>query len=244
MQPQDEVFRSQAAVPVPVSSLLWQGVRAALPIVLGYLPLGFAYGVLAREAGFNLWETVLMSVLLYAGSGQFIAVSMFGSGVAAAAIIFTVFLVNLRHLLFSASLVPHLRRFRPGALALLAAEITDETFAVAINHYSNHEAHLPYHFGLNLAAHFSWVLASLLGGLAGNLMGDPARFGFNFALPAMFIILLVMQLKDKKTIIVATLAALFSVVFALLWPGSWNIILATVIAATLGVILEPWTGKF
>ncbi|MDN5344474.1 MAG: hypothetical protein PWQ18_585 [Clostridia bacterium] len=74
-------------------------------------------------------------------------------------------------------------------------------------------------------------------------MGDPARFGFNFALPAMFIILLVMQLKDKKTLLVAALAAILSVTIALLWPGSWNIILATVIAATLGVILEPWTGK-
>ncbi|WP_258360560.1 AzlC family ABC transporter permease [Moorella sulfitireducens] len=240
MQPQDEIVPRN----VTVAPLMWQGVRAALPIVLGYLPLGFAYGVLAREAGFNLVETVLMSVLLYAGSGQFIAVSMFSSGVAAAAIIFTVFLVNLRHLLFSASLVPYLRRSRPGALALLAAEITDETFAVAINHYRDHEAQLPYHFALNLAAHSSWVLASLLGALAGNFMGDPARFGFNFALPAMFIILLVMQLKDKKTLIVATFAALFSVVIALLWPGSWNIILATIIAATLGVILEPWTGKF
>ncbi len=241
MQP--EAMRGDASNLETVIHFAGQGIRAALPIVLGYLPLGFAYGVLAREAGFNLLETVLMSVLLYAGSGQFIAVSMFGSSVATAAIVFTVFLVNLRHLLFSASLVPHLRRFHPGALALLAAEITDESFAVAINHYGKNEARLPYHFGLNLTAHFSWVLASFLGGVAGNLMGDPARFGFNFALPAMFIILLVMQLKDRKTIVVAALAALFSVVIAILWPGSWNIILATVFAATLGVILEPWISK-
>ncbi|BCV21372.1 AzlC family ABC transporter permease [Moorella sp. Hama-1] len=220
-----------------------RGIRAALPIVLGYLPLGFAYGVLAREAGLNLWETVLMSVLLYAGSGQFIVVSLLSSGVALAAIIFTVFLVNLRHLLFSASFVPHLRRFKPGLLALLAAEITDETFAVAISHYAEHEARLPYHFGLHLTAHSSWILASLLGGLAGNLIGDPSRFGFNFALPAMFIILLVMQLKDKKTLLVAGLAAAFSVAIAVAWPGNWNIILATILAATLGVILEPWTGR-
>ncbi|MDN5344473.1 MAG: hypothetical protein PWQ18_584 [Clostridia bacterium] len=160
MQLQDEVFPPGGTAPAPLSRFLGQGVRAALPIVLGYLPLGFAYGVLAREAGFTLGETVLMSVLLYAGSGQFIAVSMFGSGVTAAAIIFTVFLVNLRHLLFSASFVPYLRRFRPGLLALLAAEITDETFAVAINHYADHDASLPYHFGLNLKPHSSWVLAS------------------------------------------------------------------------------------
>lgn len=220
-----------------------QGMQAALPIVIGYLPLGFAYGVLARDAGLNLFETVLMSVLVYAGSGQFIAVSLLSSGVAAVAIIMTVFLVNLRHLLFSASFVPHLRRFSPAYLSLLAAQITDETFAVAINHYSNHQAQLPYHFGLNLTAHAAWITASLLGGLTGNLIGDPSRYGFNFALPAMFIILLVMQIKNKKTILVAVLAAAFSVTIAAIWPGNWNIIVATVIAATLGVILEPWISK-
>lgn len=238
--------REETLPPTSLSNtaFLLQGVQAALPIVLGYLPLGFAYGVLAREAGFSLWETVLMSILVYAGSGQFIAVSLFSSGVAAVAIIFTVFLVNLRHLLFSASFAPHLRRFNPAFLALLAAQITDETFAVAISHYSSHKAQLPYHFGLNLTAHSSWVLASLLGGLTGDLIGDPSRYGFNFALPAMFIILLVMQLKDKKTFLVAGLAAAFSITIASIWPGNWNIIVATVLAATLGVIMEPWTNKF
>ncbi len=224
--------------------LLFQGVKAALPIVLGYLPLGLAYGVLAREAGLNLWETVLMSVLVFAGSGQFIAVSLFSSGVAATAIVFTVFLINLRHLLFSASFVPHLRRFNPFYLALIATQITDETFAIAINHYSKHQAHLPYHFGLNLTAHMGWIMASLLGGMAGNLIGDPSYYGFNFALPAMFIILLVMQLKDRKTLLVAGLAATFSTAIVVFWPGNWNIIIATILAATLGVFLEPWISKF
>ncbi|NLW07276.1 MAG: AzlC family ABC transporter permease [Clostridia bacterium] len=224
-------------------TLFIQGMQAALPIVIGYLPLGFAYGVLAREAGLSLAETVLMSVLVYAGSGQFIAVSLLGSGVTAAAIIMTVFLVNLRHLLFSASFVPHLRRFNPVFLSMVAAQITDETFAVAINHYSNHEAHLPYHFGLNLTAHAAWITASFLGGLTGDLIGDPSRYGFNFALPAMFIILLVMQLKNKKTLLVALMAAVFSVAIAVIWPGNWNIIVATILAATLGVILEPWISK-
>ncbi|MDK2821247.1 MAG: hypothetical protein PWP31_1212 [Clostridia bacterium] len=230
--------------PISNMSQFFYGVKSALPITLGYLPLGFAYGVLARNAGLNLLETVMMSILCFAGSGQFIAISLFSNNVAAGAIISTVFLVNLRHLLFSASFVPHLRCFKPGILALITAEMTDETFAVAINHYNNHEANLYYHFGLNITAHLSWILASLLGGLAGNLIGNPEDLGFNFALPAMFITLLVLQLNSKKTVLVAGLAALLSVSIAILWPGNWNVILATVIAATLGVLLEPWTSKF
>ncbi|MBE3581439.1 MAG: AzlC family ABC transporter permease [Thermoanaerobacteraceae bacterium] len=217
-----------------------RGLQGALPIVLGYLPLGFVYGVLAREAGLDLLNTVLMSLFVYAGSAQFIAVSLLAGGAATPSIIFTVFLVNLRHLLMSASLAPYLRRHHPGLLALLSAEITDETFAMAMAHYAHHKPSLFYHFALHLASHSSWVLASLLGGLTGNILGDPGRLGFNFALPAMFIILLILQLKDKRTLLVAGVAAFLSVAIALHLPGNWNIILAACAAATIGVALEPW----
>jgi len=220
-----------------------RGLKSAFPIVLGYLPLGFVYGVLAREAGLDLFTTVLMSVFVYAGSAQFIAISLLASGAAALSIIFTTFLVNLRHLLMSASLVPYLRRYHPSFLALLSAEITDETFAMAMAHYADHEPSLFYHFTLHLTSHLSWVLASFLGGLTGNLLGDPSRLGFNFALPAMFIILLILQLKNRKTLLVAGIAGALSVGIALLWPGNWNIILAACLAATIGVAVEPWIDR-
>lgn len=220
-----------------------RGLKSALPIVLGYLPLGFVYGVLAREAGLDVFTTVLMSVLVYAGSAQFIAVSLLAGNAPVLSIIFTVFLVNLRHLLMSASLVPYLGRYHPGLLALLSAEITDETFAMSLAHYTDHEPNLFYHFTLHLASHFSWVVASLLGGLTGNLWGDPSRLGFNFALPAMFIILLVLQLKNKKTLLVAGIAGFLSVAIALFLPGNWNIILAACLAAAIGVAVETWIDR-
>ncbi|MBO8170061.1 MAG: AzlC family ABC transporter permease [Thermoanaerobacteraceae bacterium] len=212
-----------------------QGMKAAVPIVLGYLPLGFAYGVLAREAGLSLFQTVMMSVLVYAGSGQFIAVSMIGAAVSAAAIIFTVFLVNLRHLLMSASFIPHLRHYSVPLLSFISYQITDETFAVAISHFKDHKANQAYHLGLNITAHTAWVVAGFLGGAFGNLITNPEQWGINFALPAMFIALLVMQVKDRQTLLVAVLAAVFSVAIKHLAAGSWNIIAATVVAATVGV---------
>ncbi len=215
-----------------------KGVKAALPIVLGYLPLGFAYGVLAREAGLTLYQTTMMSALVYAGSSQFIAVAMIGAAATAAAITFTVFLVNLRHLLMSASFIPHLRHYPVPLLGFISYEITDETYAVAISHFREYQAEPAYHLGLNLAAHSAWTLAGFLGGVFGNLIANPEQLGLNYALPAMFIALLVMQAKDKEAVLVAATAALVSVLIKHFFAGSWNIILATVIAATVGVFVE------
>lgn len=231
-----------------MNSAFVEGVRSAFPITLGYLPLGFAYGVLAREAGLTLLETVLMSVLVYAGSGQYIAVSLIGAQAHTATIISTVFFVNLRHLLFSASFVPHLKGRHPLVLAAIASEITDETFAVAISHYARYPARTGYHLGLHLTAHSSWIIASFLGGFTGNWIGDPTRFGLNFALPAMFIALLSMQLHEAQVekrlgFPVAFIAAGLSVFMALKLPGNWNVIIAALLAATLGVIMEGWLKK-
>ncbi|KKM12584.1 hypothetical protein SY88_02735 [Clostridiales bacterium PH28_bin88] len=219
------------------------GVKSATPIVLGYLPLGFAYGVLARGADLTVAETVLMSIIVYAGSSQFIAVGLLAGSAPPLTIIFTTFLVNLRHMLMSASLVPYLRHIATPVLAVLAYEVTDETFAVASARYAEHPAHASYQLGLNVTAQVSWVTASWLGATVGNLLGDPERYGLDFALPAMFIALLVMQLKNRPTYLAALAGAVVSVVLARVMPGNWHIIIATVVAATVGVWSERWTQK-
>ncbi|GAW93611.1 AzlC family ABC transporter permease [Calderihabitans maritimus] len=219
------------------------GVHSAIPIVLGYLPLGFAYGVLARQAGLSLAETVIMSVLVYAGSGQFIAVSLLGAGAPVLPIVFTVFLVNLRHLLMSASLVPYVGHYSRKLLAAISYQITDETYAVAISHFQKVPAREAYHLGLNLTAHSSWIFASFLGGTVGSMVQNPARWGLDFALPAMFIALLVGQINNRLTLIVALVGGISALGLALLLPGNWYIILGTITAATSGVMLEKWIKK-
>lgn len=107
-------------------------MQAALPIVFGYVPIGLAFGALARQIGLSLWQIGLMSALVYAGSSQFIAVSLLGAGAGLLTIIVTTFLVNLRHLLMSSALSPYLPRLNGHFLALLAFGVTDETFALNI----------------------------------------------------------------------------------------------------------------
>lgn len=227
--------------------MFWQGFalgsKAALPIVLGYFPLGLAFGVLAREAGLNVFEAVAMSFLVFAGAGQYIAISLFKAGVDTIAIIATTFLINLRMLLMGMALQPKLKGWSKPRLAVIAAEITDETFVMASSHYEEHEPSWPFHLGLNVTSHLAWVCSSGLGAALGNLVQEPSRFGLNFALPAMFIALLVGQVKNRTAFIVACGAGLTSLLAKTLLPGNWNIMLATLMGATLGVVMDQWTGK-
>ncbi len=219
------------------------GVRQAVPIMFGYGPIGVAYGVLARQAGLTLAQTVAMSIFVYAGSSQFIAAGMLGAGAGFLPIVSTTLLVNLRHLLMSAALSPHLGGLRRSFLALFAFHITDETFALHSANLDRGPAHPWLLLGINLASYGTWVLSSLLGGLFGSILPDPARLGLDFALPAMFIALLVVQLKGPVHMLVGGAAGALSVVIALLLPGNWNVVLASILAAGLGLVVSTCKSR-
>lgn len=215
----------------------------ALPIILGYFPLGLAFGVLAREAGLGLMETSLMSLLVFAGAGQFIAIGLIKTGAKITTIAVTTFLVNLRLFLMSMALQPKLKNWSRLKLGIIAAEITDETFVISSNYYSKHQPSWPFHLGLNVTSHAAWIISSALGVTVGNLISHPEVLGLNFALPAMFIALLIGQIKNKTTMAAVIGAAIISLFARAMLPGNWNVILATVIGAALGVLIEKWTTK-
>lgn len=216
-----------------------EGFKAALPIVLGYLPVGLAYGALAGGAGLSWWETVLMSVLVFAGSAQFVAVALWAGGADVLSIIATTFFVNLRHLLMSMALLPYFKGARPGWLAWFGAELTDESFAVHSARFRRDAASYtrPVMLITNGVAHFGWIAASGLGHLAQKGITDPGRLGLDFALPAMFIALLLMQFTKKMDIIVALTGFLASVLLGQVLPIYWAAIIAATGAALVGAIL-------
>lgn len=217
------------------------GIKSAVPIVIGYVPLGLAFGVLAEKGGLSPWEAALMSILVYSGSGQLVSLGLLAQGAAIGSIIATVMVVNLRYLLFSASLAPKVQNLSRPVLAFLSSEITDESFAVSISRLEEEPADKNYLLGLYMTAQLSWVLSSLVGASVGNLITNIEAFGVNFALPAMFIALLVLQLKNRMFIVVAAAGGLLSVILAP-FTGA-NVIFATVIAAALGVALTKWNKK-
>lgn len=218
-----------------------EGIKKAMPIVLGYLPLGFAYGALARNAGLDLAFIGLMSLIVFAGSAQFISVSMLAAGAGTASIVATVFLVNLRHLLMSASLSPHFQSYPRRSLPFLSFWLTDESFAVASGELKERNPGHRFFLALFVTAYLGWFAGGILGGVFGGLFsGVKAAVTMEYALYAMFIFLLVIQVSDKKLLLAAVFSALLSLLFYLYIPGTWYIMLATVITATLGVTLEKW----
>ncbi len=218
-------------------------MKRAMPIVLGYVPIGFAYGVLAGKSGLSETNTILMSLIVFAGSAQFIAVGLFASGTGAAAVILTTFVVNLRHMLMAASLAPYLTGWKKRYLAFFSFELTDETFALhstATNDLS--ECRLEA-LSLNITAQVSWVLGTILGIVASGLIGDIKPLGLDYALAAMFIGLLVAQCKCPVRVITAILSGGIA---TLLYLAGWHqfyIIVATVVAATLGLGVELWIKR-
>jgi 4-azaleucine resistance transporter AzlC len=210
-----------------------QGAKAALPVVLGYLGIGVAAGVVERAAGLSYAEILLLSTVLYAGSAQFVVTGMLGSP--APAIVLTVFFLNLRHLLLSAALAPALRGVPAWKNALLGLQLTDETFVVAS---ANNPLPAAWLAGLNVAAWIAWGLANLAGAALSGYATDTRALAF--ALPAMFAGLLVFQLKTLKGFGAGVLAALCALSIQHLWPGPWAIVGATLAGASLGLALERW----
>ena len=147
-----------------------EGAKAALPIVFGYLPVGIAFGVLARKAGLSPIEAGSMSLFVYAGASQFIAVEMISKGVPWGTIVLTTFFINLRHLLMGASVAPHLRG-QPGRWkALLAFGLTDESYALAISRYLAGDGSREFFLGANFGLYAGWNLSTLAGAVLGGLV--------------------------------------------------------------------------
>lgn len=215
-----------------------RGLSQAAPIVLGYLPIGFAYGVLADKVGLSPHSAVLMSVLVYAGASQFIAAGLFAAGALPLTIVVTTFLVNLRHALMSASLAPHLRSWRPGELAAFAYQLTDETFAVHATAFGDQPPNKVQAFCVNACAQLAWVSGSWLGVVGGQLIPDPKPWGLDYALPALFLALLVFQLRTRIDLTVALIAGLLSVGLTWLGLNHVSVVLATCAGATLGAVWE------
>lgn len=222
-----------------------QGVKACLPTLFGYFSIGFAAGIVEKTAGLSLLEIALLCLLLYAGSGQFILAGMVQAGFSAIAVAATIFFVNLRHLLFSAALSPYFRKSKPAGSFAVGALLTDESFGVASDYAARHGAiNEKWMHGLNLTAYLGWFAANMTGAFFGQYIESPEKWGMDFALPGMFIGLLVMQMQSRKEwladVSVAVVAAVSAVIFSLLVSFSAGVILATLTAATFGLGVERW----
>jgi 4-azaleucine resistance transporter AzlC len=217
-----------------LKNTIHQGLWAAWPICIGYIPIGLALGLLSQKAGLSPLEIGLMSVFVFAGSAQFIAVSMISADSAPLAIIITTFVVNLRHLLMSSSLSLYCRNTGKTTLAFFAYGITDESFAVNQSRFKAGKWTISQALTVNQASNLVWILSTIAGGYGGQFI-PPHAFGVDYALIAMFICLLIFQIKGLIYVITAVIAGCAAVTLSLIIPGNLYVVIASVLAATIGL---------
>ena len=218
------------------------GFREALPVAVGVVVYGAVWGALAVQVGLSLGAVVLMCLVVSAGASQFVAVPMLAAGSAPWTIAATTFLVNLRHALMAASLAPRFRHVPMRWLALLAHGINDESFALTTARYVGRPISAAYFVGSVAAVYGGWYLGAVTGAISGTRLPNPYRFGLDFTFPAVFLALVVPQLRDRWGWSIAGVAAPLALLGAWLLPGKWYIILAALGASALGAAMRRDRG--
>lgn len=216
----------------------FHGVRDELPILIGVLPFGMIYGVSALSAGIPASIAQAMSAIVFAGSAQFVIVQLIASGTPSLVVILTAFVVNIRHMLYSASLAPYTHKLPPPWKWLLAYLLTDEAYAVTILHYQKTEESAQRHWyflGAGLALWTTWQLSTAAGIFLGGQI--PASWSLDFTATLTFIALVVPMLKDRAST-AAALSAAIAVLLVNALPLKLGIALAALVGIAIGLTLE------
>ena len=225
------------------SSHFWAGVRAELPLLVGVFPFGMIYGALALNAGISPAAAQAMSSILFAGSSQFATAQLFHDSTPAIIIVLTIAVINLRHMLYSASLAPYLHDLSLRWKILLSYLMTDEAYAVAILHYERTGATAFAHwyfFGAGLALWSTWQVASGLGIWLGASL--PADWPLDFALPLTFLAMVVPALRNRPAVAAALSAGLVALL-AFSLPYKLGLILAALTGIVVGTWMESRVGR-
>lgn len=211
------------------------GIRSGLPVIPGFIPVGIAYAIIARQAGFSAFETVLMSAAVLAGSSQIMAAGMVLQGAGLAAIIFATFVLNLRHLIMSTCVIHHFKDAPLGLRLLASFGVVDESFAV-FSMEREEDCTVFRFLGLFTDMYVGWVLSAVLGVLSATLLPQILLKSMGIAIHAIFIAILLPSLRRSKGLpLLVLLTALCNALLSRLMASSWALIVSTLLCAALGV---------
>lgn len=211
-----------------------QGMKAGIPVILGFIPVGIAFGVMARQANFTILQTCLTSLTVFAGASQMLAVSMTLEGATILAIILATFILNLRHLIMS-TVVMNKMEGRTSLKLIAAFGVTDESFAI-FSETSKEKSNISYFFGLITVTYLSWNLGTFFGAVVSDFLPEIITNSFDIALYALFISLLIPNLRGNfRLFILVIITALTNTLLSLFIDTWWAIITSTLLCAFIGV---------
>ncbi|WP_232364210.1 AzlC family ABC transporter permease [Desulforapulum autotrophicum] len=181
-------------------SMFFEGAKDTFPLIVGAIPFGIIFGTLAATAGISFGATIGLSMFVFAGASQFVCVGLVAAGTAWPMIVLTTFVVNLRHMLYGATMVPFYKNLNPLWKIVLSFGLTDETFAVAVSRYSRRDGALDKHYynlGSMVFMYLNWNLCTIIGLTAGKAFPEISQWGLDFAMPATFIGIVIPYLVSK-----------------------------------------------
>jgi 4-azaleucine resistance transporter AzlC len=206
--------------------------KVSLPVLFGYLAIGIAFGLILVEAGYPWWLAPIMSISMYAGAGQYIAIGLFSAGTSLSMIILTELLVNIRHIVYGLSLITKFNccgKWKP----FLIFALTDETYSLLTSVEAPDNVPKGTFYGIiALLDYLYWIIGGIIGALAGSIIPFSMK-GVDFALTALFTVLTIDQIKSSKDFISPLLGILATILSILLWKNgiikdSNNILLSSI----------------
>jgi 4-azaleucine resistance transporter AzlC len=215
----------------------------AMPLCLSYIPIGLACGILLHAAGFNFIMTLVVSIVVFSGGAQFILASLLTIHAPLSSIFMTLFFLELRYALLGSSLSKYIKNESQHFIWLFAVSMNDENYAVNYLKFATDKKWSPQD-GL-LVEHYSlisWSVANMVGGLIGSAVSIDLEV-VDFALTALFLYMIVMQVRSHLTLLICLLSAVLAVCFLVLTKNTLGIVIATLIASFVGFMIENAVRK-
>ncbi len=212
------------------------GLKAGIPVILGFVPVGIGFAIMARQAGFSFAQTCGSSLMVFAGAAQIMSTGMVAQGASLFAITLATFLLNLRHVIMSICVFSKVPVKNPFLRMAMGFGITDETFAI-VTTTEDPRVQTPYAFlGLITTSYLSWVGGTVIGAIASDFLPVVISASLGVSLYAMFLGLLMPGLtKNAKLAVLVIFTALCNTGLRLIMDSSWAMIVATLACALLGV---------
>ena len=221
-----------------------ENLGISMPLCLSYLPIGIACGILLHAAGMNFLLTLLVSVVVFSGGAQFILASLLVLDAPVSSIFMTLFFLELRYALLGSSLSKYFKNESQRFVLLFSASMNDENYAVNYlkfatdKHWTTRDALMVEHYSL-----ISWATGNLIGGLIGSAVSIDLTI-VDFALTALFIYMIVMQIQNNITFIICLLSVVSSFFFLLWTKNTIGIIFSTLVTSLIGFAIENQVRKY
>ncbi len=215
------------------------GIKKSIPVFFGFLPVAITFAIMAVNTGMSALETVGMSVLVFAGASQIMAVGMIGAGASMISVILATFVLNLRHLIMSTCIFRKVKIKNPLLRAVGALSVTDEGFAL-ITTEDDRRADVPFLLGIITLTYLSWIFGTVVGVVASNILPKLITDSFGIALYALFIALITPNVRKSLSLFLTVLiTVVINCVLTVFIPSSWAVIISTLAGALVGVFIVP-----